>query len=43
MNLSLKKKLAKVRVENGVLLQDEQFSKVAVIERHKATKISVLV
>ncbi|MBV7273934.1 adenine deaminase [Clostridiaceae bacterium UIB06] len=36
--LITKKEIAKVRVENGAFVQDEQFSKVAVIERHKATK-----
>lgn len=36
--LITKKKTEVVKVVNGVFVQDEQFSKVAVIERHKSTK-----
>lgn len=36
--LITKKETAEVKVINGVFVQDEQFSKVAVIERHKSTK-----
>ncbi|GIM29730.1 adenine deaminase [Clostridium polyendosporum] len=36
--LITKKETAEVKVENGVFIQDEYFSKVAVIERHKSTK-----
>ncbi|WML34840.1 adenine deaminase [Clostridium sp. OS1-26] len=36
--LITKKETAEVRVINGAFVQDEQFSKVAVIERHKSTK-----
>lgn len=36
--LITKKEIAEVKVVNGVFIQDECFSKVAVIERHKSTK-----
>lgn len=36
--LITKKETAEVKVINGAFVQDEQFSKVAVIERHKSTK-----
>ncbi|WP_026884113.1 adenine deaminase [Clostridium akagii] len=35
--LTTKKKIEKVNLVNGEFIQDENFSKVAVIERHKAT------
>jgi adenine deaminase len=36
--LITKRETAEVKVVNGAFVQDEQFSKVAVIERHKSTK-----
>ncbi|MDP4143350.1 MAG: adenine deaminase [Bacillota bacterium] len=36
--LITKKETAQVKTTNGVFVQDEYFSKIAVIERHKATK-----
>lgn len=36
--LLTKKETAEVRVKNGLFCADESFSKIAVIERHKATK-----